>query len=373
MTEAGQRRRWARRWPWVVPAVTAGVVLAGAQLMSPATATAHPNLPPRTPAQLLAAAQTSTVRALSGTVTETAALGLPQLPGADGAASLSWQALLVGSHTARVWIDGPAKQRIALLGTLSESDVVHNGRDVWTYDSQRNQVTHTVLPARRGERPDEAAPGTTGRTPMDVANRILKAIDPSTAVSVDTTQVVAGHDAYTLVLAPRSADSTVRKVTIALDSRRFVPLQVQVYGAGSGPAFQIGFVRDLSFGTPPASEFEFHAPPGATTVTNPLTGPGRHRHAPEKAGTATPPPPANTPTKPRIIGSGWTAIAYFAHGLPAVAQSGLLGQAFQPVGSTGDRLLSTALLNVLMTPDGRVFAGAVTPSLLEQAAATTPR
>jgi hypothetical protein len=36
----------------------------------------------------------------------------------------------------------------------------------------------------------------------------------------------------------------------------------------------------------------------------------------------------------------------------------------------GDRLLSTALVNVLQTADGRVLAGAVQPSVLQQAAAT---
>lgn len=368
MSEQRGTRRWSRRWPWVVPAVTAGVVIAGAQLMSPAVATAHPELPPLSAAQLLAAAQSSTVRALSGTVVESASLGLPALPGAGDTASLSWQSLLVGSHTARVWVDGPGKQRVAMLGTLSEADIVHNGRNVWTYDSSRNEVTHTVLPGRPGEHGDHNVPGAAEHTPMAVANRILKAIDPSTLVTADRTQVVAGHDAYTLLLSPRDARSTVREVTIALDSRRFVPLQVQVFGAASKPAFQIGFTRDLSFATPDASVFDFHAPAGATTATNPMLegGPRMHRAAPDKAS-------APAASRPRILGSGWTAIAYFARGLPAGTAGGILGQAGSPVGTSGDRLLQTALINVLITQDGRAFAGAVTPGLLEQTAATTPR
>jgi hypothetical protein len=43
------------------------------------------------------------------------------------------------------------------------------------------------------------------------------------------------------------------------------------------------------------------------------------------------------------------------------------------VGASGDRMLETALVNVLLLHDGRVFLGAVTPQTLERAAATAPR
>lgn len=363
-----------------MPVVTAGVVLAGFQLMSPASAATHPDLPPRTAAQLLAGVQTSTTQALSATMEQTADLGLPSLPGSTDNASLSWQSLVTGSHTARVWVDGPDKQRVALLGTLSESDIVHNGRDVWTYTSSRNEVAHTVLRADGSDHSPTPTPGPAAETPMSVAKQILKAIDPSTTVRVDSTQVVAGHDAYTLTLAPRDDRSTITKVTIALDSRRLVPLQVAVFGSGSTPAFQIGFTGDLSFTAPKSSVFDFHVPAGATISTNPLAGSDdqagpAHRRAEAPSPSAAPDtgrPDAPATEAPKIIGSGWTAVAYFAHGLPAGAAGGLLDQATSPVGSTGDRMLRTSLVNVLFTNDGRAFVGAVTPSMLEQTAATTP-
>jgi outer membrane lipoprotein-sorting protein len=355
--------------------VTVGVVLGAWQLMSTASAATHPNLPSRSAAQLLAAVQTNTVRHLSGTVTETAALGLPSLPGADNSASLSWQALITGSHTARVWVGGPDKQRIALLGTLSEADVIHNGRDVWTYSSSRNEVSHVVLHARSARGADSTEPAksvTDNYTPMGVANEILKAIDPSTKVAVGTTQVVAGHNVYTLVLTPRDTRSTIDKVTIAIDSTHFVPLQVQVFGAGSSPAFQVGFARDLSFASPDASLFNFHAPAGATTSSNPLMEHhGDQVREPGTAGGNAAGPNASPKLQaPTMIGSGWTSIAYFRHGLPTGVGGGLLTHATSPVGSNGDRVLSTALLNVLFTKDGRAFVGAVSPSMLEHAAAT---
>jgi outer membrane lipoprotein-sorting protein len=325
---------------------------------------------------LLAAVQTSTVQHLSGTVTESAALGLPSLPGADNSASLSWQALVTGSHTARVWVAGPGKQRIALLGTLTESDVVHNGNDVWTYSSNRNEVSHVVLQqhsGRSGESGEPAASAADKYTPMGVANEILKTIDPSTKVSVGTTQVVAGHNVYTLNLVPRDTRSTIREVSIAIDSTHFVPLRVQVFGAGARPAFQIGFARDLSFASPDNSLFDFHAPAGATVSKNPLIEHhGDHGDAPVRnAGPATSSDTATKAQAPTVLGSGWTSIAYFQHGLPTGVGGGLLSQATSPVGSNGDRVLTTALLNVLFTHDGRAFVGAVSTDMLEHAAATT--
>jgi outer membrane lipoprotein-sorting protein len=372
-----RRSKWARRAPWAVPLLTVGVVLGAWQLGGTASAATHPNLPNRSAAQLLAAVQTSTVQQLSGTVTESAALGLPSLPGADNSASLSWQALVTGSHTARVWVGGPDKQRVALLGTLSESDVVHNGNDVWTYSSDRNEVSHVVLhqhSGRSGESSEPAAPATDKYTPMGVANDILKTIDPSTKVSVGTTQVVAGHDVYTLNLAPRDTGSTVRKVSIAIDSTHFVPLRVQVFGAGARPAFQVGFARDLSFASPDSSLFNFHAPAGATVSKTPFTQRhGDHEAAPAgKTGATAASGDASAKVRaPTVLGSGWTSIAYFEHGLPAGVGGGLLNQATSPVGSSGDRLLTTALLNVLFTSDGRAFVGAVSPAMLEHAATTT--
>jgi outer membrane lipoprotein-sorting protein len=355
------------------------MVLGGWQLLGTAAAATHPDLPARSAAQLLAAVQTSTVQHLSGTVTESAALGLPSLPGADESASLSWQSLITGSHTARVWVSGPDKQRVALLGTLSESDVVHNGRDVWTYSSTRNEVSHVMLPAHSGRSGDSTEPAkhaADNYTPMGVARQVLKAIDPSTEVSVGTTQVVAGHDVYTLVLAPRDARSTIRKVTIAIDSTHFVPLQVQIFGSGSSPAFRVGFTRDLSFASPDNSVFDFHAPAGATVSTNPLIDRGRDQVRAHVRKPGAPAATAGTPnvhTKapaPTIIGSGWTSIAYFRHGLPAGVGGDLLTRSTSPIGSTGDRVLTTALLNALFTKDGRVFVGAVSPSMLANAAAT---
>ena len=71
-----------------------------------------------------------------------------------------------------------------------------------------------------------------------------------------------------------------------------------------------------------------------------------------------------------VLGSAWTTVLE----LPASAQGrfalGFLRDATSPVGTSGARLLHTALLNVLIASDGSVYAGAVTPQWLQHVAAT---
>ncbi len=371
--------RWTRRRRavWAVPILTAAVIAGGVALSSPADSSTHPSLPVRTAGQLLAAAESSVTVPLSGTVVETARLGLPSLPTTGTTASLDWQTLVTGSHTALVWADGPTKQRLALTGQLSESDVIHNGMNLWTYTSATNAVSHSVLSAADAKRASGAA-GT--YTPAQAAAAALKAIEPTTVVSIDRTQVVAGQKAYTLVLTPRDHRSTVSRVTIALDSKHFVPLRVQVFGSATKPAFEVGFTS-VTFKTPAASVFNFVVPKGATVVSNPLEPQHHTAHVrvrsriPAGSGgkTITSKPAAGPESKTKVIGSGWTAVVELSGGVPSGTASGLLTKASKPVGSAGARLVTTSLLNVLILKDGRVFLGAVTPAMLQATAAATPR
>jgi outer membrane lipoprotein-sorting protein len=369
---------------WSAPVLTAAVVGGIALLPSAASASAHPKLPARSAAQLLAAVQTADVTALSGTIVETARLGLPSLPGQDSSAALTWQTLVTGTHSARVWLDGPDKQRLALLGQLAESDVVHNGRDLWSYASDTQQVGHQVLPA------DTAAAKQAPKvkdlktyTPQGAAAEALKAIDPSTVVTVDRTARVAGQAAYTLVLTPRDTRSTVRKVTIAIDAAHNVPLRVQVFAAGAAPAFETAF-SDISFKRPAASVFAFRPPKGAKVSSDllPLLSSSRPAGKHETAGKQeTAGQPGATTPSPTIVGSGWTSVLVIPAakggrsplaGLTGGSQGDTSSSILSRLTSTlpnGDKVLRSALVNVLLTKDGRVLVGAVSTEMLEQAAA----
>jgi len=108
-----------------------------------------------------------------------------------------------------------------------------------------------------------------------------------------------------------------------------------------------------------------------------------------KRPSTTPTPNSASAPDVSVIGSGWTAILavkgqpsslprrYGSYGQPGQsdAEPSTLGAIIQQLptvsGSWGTgRLLSTRLLSVLITNDGRVFAGAVAPSALYAAAAS---
>lgn len=347
------------RLAWAVPVGVVAVVAAAVAI--PMTAGAAPALPERSAAQLLVDVSKSQGTPLSGTVVETARLGLPALPDVGGTA-ITPMSLVSGSHTARVWYDGADKARVALVANLAETDLVRNGRDVWLWTSGKNTAQHGRLPAT--EPGDAPAVGTAESvTPQQAARQALAAIDPTTKVTVDGTASVAGRDAYDLVLRPRDTRSLVGDVRIAVDSETGVPLRVQVNAKGSTgrPAFETAFTS-VTFDKPSASVFRFSPRPGAKVSELGAESPPTHEGQ------------AGTPGKaPRIVGKGWTAVVEVSGvSLPGSGDStlGALTRAMTPVsGPYGSgQVLRTKLVSMLLLDDGRMFVGAVPPAVLEQAA-----
>ncbi|MEV0005751.1 sigma-E factor regulatory protein RseB domain-containing protein [Micromonospora sp. NPDC050980] len=356
---------------WLVP-VTAGVaVIGGGAAVGTFAAGADPALPPRSAAQLLDDLRTSRLDGLSGTVVQRADLGLPPIAALAGKATGNQLAGLVsGTHTLRVWYGGEDRQRIALVDTLGEQDVLHNGRDVWTWNSRENTAVHRELPADGKDVPSAPA------TPADAAQQALAAIDPTTAVTVGRSATVAGRDAYELVLTPRDKASLVHQVRIALDAKEHVPLRFEVLADGQDePAFEVAFTQ-VDFRTPAADQFRFNPPPGVrVTEESAEARPGPAGRT-SKDGTADGQRP-----DVRTVGTGWTTVVVaklgdVAGGAKAGADAPdadmlakVLGDLPKVSGDWGSgRLLSGKLFSVLLTDDGRVVAGLVTPERLYQAA-----
>jgi outer membrane lipoprotein-sorting protein len=379
--------RLSRRARWGVPAVAVVAVAAaiGVPLVS---ADASPSLPAKTAGQLLADVAGSQARPFSGTVVETARLGLPAVP--EQASATSPLSLLTGSHTVRVWYGGPQQTRLALVGNLTESDLVRNGTDLWLWSSRDRTAEHVKLPAASAsaDAAEEAHKrAMAAMTPAQAAAQALAAIDPTTAVSVDGTARVAGRSAYELVLKPKDTRSTVAQVRIAIDAKTRVPLRVQILAKGhSAPAFETGFTT-VTFSKPPASVFHFTAPPG-TKVSSDLSQALQGSHRGERAvvpdsagkslqgkGGANPDgQSAKTSAQPRIIGTGWTSIIEVSGvdltGRSQNEQAQVLLNSLKPVsGPFGSgRVLKTSLLNVLLLDNGKAYIGAVPLSMLEDAA-----
>ncbi|HUA42759.1 MAG TPA: hypothetical protein VMA32_14390 [Streptosporangiaceae bacterium] len=256
-----------------------GVVIAAAAV---ASADATPSLAPRTAAQLLTeVAQGSKVPLgpVSATVQETSSLGLPQLPAfaqQDGGPS----GLTSGSKSISIWYRDPQHIRVAEMVQAGETDLRLDGRTLWVWSSKTQTATRYTLPARVSGVPaitkgnglvppssHQAFPAVGNSvpdTPQAAAAQLLKAVGPTTVVSVQRNVYVAGRAAYQLSLVPRSSKSLVGSVLIAIDAARHIPLRVEVYArASSALAYSIGFTA-LTFGTPAASNFSFTPPPGAT-------------------------------------------------------------------------------------------------------------
>jgi outer membrane lipoprotein-sorting protein len=402
-----------RRLRFIAPVAVAAAIGLGAWIPT-LPAAASPNLPSLSVNQLIAMAEQPSVSGFTGSVDWTANLGLPSLSsltgGAGESSGFTWTDLLSGSHQIKVWDGGAGGQRLALIGSASETDLYSSGGQSWLYDSASNTATHLLPAAGKGE-PAGSAPSASGTTaasdqagshvaltPQQVSAEILRQVDSVTAISVSRPLYVAGQAAYVVTLEPKAAApgasvSTVGNIAIAIDAANGSPLRVSVTPRGShAPALSVGFstVRFEAAGHQlPASEFRFSPPPGATVKTQSVGG-GLHAGSAQSSGLAS----------PTIVGSGWGTVAIL-HGAgnaltasaptgPVVKRQGshrlvgrLRGSAHAsasagqelaavttavPGPSGTSRLLSTSMINVLILPNGDVAAGFVTPPALEAAA-----
>lgn len=363
-------RRPALRW--LVPLVAAAVLTTAGSAISAITASARDSLPPRTAAQLLVDVQQARLDGLSGTIVQSADLGLPALPGIAGDNSSQFSSLVSGSHTLRLWYADPQHVRLALLGQFGESDLIRNGADVWAWSSKDNTATHATVPADAGTQQESGTPAPgEALTPQQAADQALKAITPSTRVSTDPTATVAGRPAYQLVLEPRDTASTVGSVRIAIDGATKIPTRVQVFAKGaSSPAFEVGFTA-FDPSTPSASVFGFNPPPGAKVTERSLSDLGHHADAGHGAAAA-----KDAGQKAHVVGKGWTSVLVVpVPGGTSGSTNGSLGSLGQALKSlptvsgtwgTG-HLLQGTVFSAVLTDDGRLAIGAVAPSALYDA------
>jgi outer membrane lipoprotein-sorting protein len=337
---------------WLPTAAVAAVVAAGVAAV-PAIAGSDSGLPDKSAEEVLALIAGSGDTAFSGTVEQASELGLPELPttgpgSSPGSPESSLVELLTASHTAEVYSDGADGQRLQVLDRLAERNVVRNGSDVWLYDSDENEATHLTLPAHDADA--DHIPG----TPAELAQRFLEHLDPSTEVTVESGDRVAGRAVYDLVLTPRTDETLIGDVTVSVDAETGLPLQVAVDPRGQEQdAFRVGFT-DVDFTAPNPDVFAFTPPDDATV----------HEGNPsDYAGLSSP------MGQPLVRGSGWGTVVELPAdvlGMADYEQRALLDQLTTSVPE--GRALETTLVSVLLTTDGRALAGAVPLEALQAAA-----
>ncbi|MFB7450458.1 outer membrane lipoprotein carrier protein LolA [Streptomyces sp. NPDC056194] len=382
---------------FIVPVAVAGVAAATIGLVPALAASGDPDLPEITAQQLIEKIAASDTQTLSGTFKISTDLGLPALGGLasglggmDGGSasadpSEKLTELVSGSHTLRVAADGPERQRLTLLDGSDEYSLIHNGDDVWGYDSKSNEAFHEKGASSGAPEKEQKLPG----TPKQLADEVLKAAGDTTSITVDGTAKVAGRDAYQLVIKPKQSGSTVESVKIAVDAANGTPLKFTLSSVEGGkPVVDAGFTK-VDFGKPAASEFTFTAPKGAKVTE----GAAEKFEKGEKV-----PAPGDLPEGfeegipglgdvfgkglgegggPDVIGEGWTTIAKLDTGAPAPKSDEAPKEIQGFLDSFGDKVsgkfgsgtvFKTKLVNALLTDDGKVYVGAVTKDALVDAA-----
>ncbi|GHC66246.1 LolA family protein [Streptomyces cinnamoneus] len=411
---AAKGRRKAVRY--AVPVAVAGVAAATIGIGSALASTGDPDLPKISAQDLIAKMAASDTQQMSGSVKITTDLGLPSLPsglglesggghgGKKGGTAASPESKLTelasGTHTLRVAVDGPDKQRVSLVERAAEYSVIRNGDDVWAYDSAGNTALHSKAPQRGPDGKREAA-GTPkdlrGASPQELAKKVVEAAGGTTTLTVDGTAKVAGRDAYQLVLTPKQGESTVGAVRIAVDAKNGVPLKFTLAPKSGGKAVVDAAFTKVDFGKPGADTFSFTPPKGAkVTEGGDKDGKagkdGKHAGRGDQQSGLTGAlglPGAGGDGAAKVTGEGWASIAQFTAGKEAGGiVSGKDRSALKDAGKNGDaagklldglgskvsgdfgsgRVFSTRVINALMTDDGKVFVGAVSKDALVKAA-----
>lgn len=377
------------RMRFAIPAVAVPVAIAAAILV-PMQAGAAVDLPDKTPEELIAFVLTSDTDALSGTIEQTSELGLPDLGALTGAMGGSADpggsrfgdpgdpgdpaelddliALATGSHTANVYLDG-SKLRMQVLDQLAERSLYVDGEagEAWFVDSETLTATRLTV---SGER-ETAAVRDAVATPDAVLRDALTKLDETTEVTVGADARVAGRDVYELVLTPRTDQTLVGEVRFAIDGEFGVPLAASITARGAAdPAFSVSFTN-VRFGAPDPSVFVFAPGEGVTVSEKELELPA-HGDKPDREKSGGP--------EAIVHGEGWERVVE----LPAPPRDATSGPTPDAGGDPaasevletltsavdGGRVLSTSLVTVLFTDDGRVLAGAVPAERLVEVASS---
>jgi len=346
---------------WMVPLGIVGIAAAAITGAIRSRGTSE-SLPAAMPAALVSAVEHNQDVGFSGTVVSQLSLGLPALATLPALSrpklAASFSSLLEGSHTMQVWYGGRTRQRVALLGAGEETDLFRNGRDLWQWNSSDGVALHTRVHRQTDfalfDQPAEAL------TPAALAGRALSSLDADTELSVEDDVVVADRPAYELVVTPNSRATKIGSVRVAIDGATKVPLGVQIYPKGSSSAaIDVGFTS-IRFGMPAERNFDFVPPPTATV--------SELSSRPRALSTAI----------AVVSGSGWTTV-YRLHpvgrhqgSVPVAAEEFHAMSAVSGHWGEG-RIVQSPILSVLVTKNGRVYAGTVRPAQLYAVAATSSK
>ncbi|MEJ6573737.1 MAG: hypothetical protein QNL78_01245 [Actinomycetes bacterium] len=387
-------KRTQVRW---IPAILAPVLIAATAVGLSVSANAAVDLPDKSASQILQLVSTNPDIAFSGKVVKKAQLGLPPmniipdisqsmidqaaenmpeemkdfLPQASAQGSLALALeFAAGTHTANIYVDGANKARVQVLDILSERNFVRNGSDLWFYDAGKQVVQHSVINAEDERDARNLALSFSATSPAEVAEYFLAQAGTDTVFTVGKDIKVAGRGAYQLTMAPSSTGSLVESVSLSIDATTGLPLAVVVKAVGqSAPAFEVAF-ESITFEKPDASNFNFVSPAGAKVEEVVLPTQKDLAKYSDKAPTDTDKSQAKAEFE-KLKAQGWSAVVEIPVAqVPAEIASLKANKLYVELTKSvsGGRIFSTALMNVFIADDGRIFAGSVTEQRLLETA-----
>lgn len=358
--------------------MVAALVWTGYSVHGRLEARAAPTVPERTAAQVADWAAGPHPEPRSGFLELRTSLGLGDFGTATGESGGSLVGLASGTNDARLWQDGD-RRRIALLEELGETDWYRQGDVTYVWHSRRSRVTKVATPAGMSTATGlitSLAGGGTIESPDGMAARFLALRNQNTRLVLHEPTHVADRPVYQLGLVPETRTSLITEVTISVDAATGLPLRVQVNTRSGTVAIDSKFTS-IEYKKPAASNFAFRPPPEAVVTDGAkvsrerdFSGDWQKERDRERALEDVQSVTGVNETLLRLAttGDGWDEV---------VALTGLdwwrldnLGRTAKAVtGSYGTgQLLESPVFSLLILPNGRIVAGAVTPAGLEPAA-----
>lgn len=382
----------SKRW---LPAVIAPAVI-GAVAAFPIQASAV-DLPDLSPEEVMVMMQGAEPVEFTGVVLKTTNLGLPALElssmlseeevermrektpeefadfvpeviASEGLAQA--MELITGEHRVRVFV-GETGMRAQILDRMSQRDLIVNQNEMWTYDSREQVATYASIDQQKLQegrltlmQQMEKFAGEVGldlTNPQAVADYVMSQVGDSSEVSVGLDHYKAGRTAYQLIVKPNSGVSLVDSVVLSVDSETGVPLAATVYSVEqTEPAIEVGF-ESISFVNQDEALFTFSAPAGAQVL---------NLNEVEKPEVESLEKPEYEGVEATMVGEDWDSVlimpATDAEMLSELKNNQLLSSLLKPV--AGGLAFETPIMKVLITNDGRIFAGSVSLDHLQKLA-----
>ena len=234
----------AHRW-WIVGVVV--VLLVASPVLVRALPVADEDV---SAATLLSRVQDSRDESFAGYVETHGTVSLP-----ENEALSSLGDLLGETNRMRVWWSDPDTWRVASLRTTGETDLVHDGDRMvrWVYESKRATLTPDV-PVR--------LPNAADLLPNELVRLAFAGVEASELSRLPARRV-AGRSGVGLRLTPRDAQAGISRTDVYVDRETGVPLQVEMFAAGSRNASLTSRFLDFRPGAPSPRVLSFDPPPDA--------------------------------------------------------------------------------------------------------------